>query len=188
VTAIPGRDVLYVGLDLSLTSTGAGMIHRGVGWALQLRPPRAAGTGPGRLEWLAANVVRCCQGAAVIVCEGPSYGSAQGAYKLGGLFGVIELELHRAGLPPPVLVSPATLKVYATGYGGSRQRPVTKAMVLAAMRITYPRVNFDGHDAADGFGLAAMAAHHYGAPLASVPAVQARALASVDWPPLLAAA
>jgi crossover junction endodeoxyribonuclease RuvC len=180
VTAPPGA--LYVGLDLSLTSTGVGLIRDGRAWALRLRPGKARGTGPARLDWLALQAARCCEGAAVIVAEGPSYGNAQGAFKLGGLFGVIELELWRAGCPPPVLVAPATLKVYATGYGGSRQRPVTKTTVLDAVRATYPRVDFAGHDAADGFVLAAMAADHYGEPLAEVPATHARALGSVEWP------
>lgn len=163
-----------VGIDLSLTSTGIGIIDNYQGRATRIRT--APKRGHERLEFLARRVLSYCKGADLVVIEGPAYAKPQGAFDMGGGWWVVTHYLWKAGIQP-VSVSPSSLKKYATGKGGGPD--AGKDRVLAAAVKRYPLVTIDGNDAADAFILAAMGADHLGHPVVKVPAVNRSVLATV---------
>lgn len=115
----------------------------------------------------------------LIVMEGPSYGST-GAYwhENAGLWWAVVTRIKQSGRPL-VIITPSTLKKFATGSGNAKK----SAMVGAAVR----RFSLDeiGEDEADGLWLAAAGLEHYGWPLVKLPAAQVAALDVVrNWPAL----
>lgn len=153
-----------LGLDLSLTSTG---------WARVAGPRMMAGTlkppgrlrGYERLEWLAENVSGIALGADLVAVEGLApHMIGSSVLQLAGLHYVIGLELHRAG-HIVVQVDLHAVKGYATGNGNA-----DKDVVLAAAIKRFPAADLASNDAADALVIAAMAADHYGHPLAEMPA------------------
>jgi Holliday junction resolvasome RuvABC endonuclease subunit len=128
--------VNIVGLDLSLTATGVADTSGTSVLSTKLR-------GCERLAWLREEIV-CLfpplndgtqDGLAVM--EGYSYASANQAHQAGELGGVIRLALHEGGVPC-IVVSPKTLKKYATGHGNAGKEEV----LAAAIR----RLNYEGHN------------------------------------------
>ncbi len=170
-----------IGLDLSLTSTGVAGIVDGCAWTARVVPP-AGITGCERLHWISRELGDWT--ADLTVIEGPAYGTQRvnqrGHHERAGLWWMVRCQLWRAGQPAAV-VTPTCLKRYATGRGNA-----PKDAVLAAAIRRYRDLEFDGNDQADALILAAMAADHYGQPLAPVAAVNRQALAAVDWPGLQA--
>jgi crossover junction endodeoxyribonuclease RuvC len=172
-----------VGLDLSLTSTGVGVIEDGRAWVGRI----TTGTRRGhpRLRHLKTEVSRYAAGADLLLVEGPSYGSPFKAFDMGGGWWVVMDHLYDMGHQVYVVVSPSQVKMYATGVGGGPN--AGKDHVLAAVIRRYPMVEVTGNDQADGLVLAAMGADQAGSPLVPVPKSHRRALVSVRWPASLAA-
>ena len=175
-----------IGLDLSLTATGVAT------------PDRTFTTG-GKLPKDAPDMLRCERIAAIrdvvlrecgtarnwatgedypsplVVMEGFSFGSPQGATEAGGLGWAVRVALHEAGIPFAV-VPPTTLKKYACGKGTADKTE----MVIAARE----RLGYDGHDnnVADALWLQAMGLERLGCPVVDLPAVHRAALDRVAWP------
>jgi crossover junction endodeoxyribonuclease RuvC len=173
------------GLDLSLTSTGFAEIRHACACGTEVKlatitPGKR--TGHERLEYLFDEICNRAFAADLVVIEGPSYGSDYGkAHERAGLWWLIAHCLWRTSTPYAV-VTPSQVKKYATGAGAGPKSGKDK--VLAAVIRRYADVPVDGNDQADALVLAAMAADHYGDPLAQVPAGHKAALAAVNWPAL----
>lgn len=180
-----------LGLDTSPTCTGWGKACGGL-----LADPPEFGTiktgisvpKAGNLDLSAARIRKVIAGLGplvrdfdpdLIVMEGPAYRST-GAYwhENAGLWWAILLRIKQSGRPL-VVITPSTLKKYATGAGNARK----SAMCGQAIR----RFGLDdiGEDEADGLWLAAAGCEHYGWPLVKLPAAQVAALDAVKaWPAL----
>lgn len=91
-----------LGLDVSLTATGAALVTSdGAAAATRLLRPPAALRGVERLAWLADAVLAVARETQpdLIAIEGYSFNSraASHAHAIGEAGGVVRLELHRAG-------------------------------------------------------------------------------------------
>lgn len=122
----------------------------------------------------------------LVVVEGPSYGSAQGAHEIGWNWGSI-VDMCRAAGIPVVEVSPPQVKQYATGSGAtSGKNKVTKEMVIAAVQANYgdAGASIRQNDEADALILAAIGARHLGRPIEGTPPTPAQlgALKKIRWP------
>jgi Holliday junction resolvasome RuvABC endonuclease subunit len=160
-----------VGLDLSLTATG---VACDVGESTIAPKTR----GMRRLyDILTAVLDVCSLGVDLVVVEGYAFASATASYQLGELGGVVRLALWLEGVPV-VVVSPSTLKKWATGNGGAKK----EAVLAAAIR----RLGYSGsdHNQADAMWLRAGALDHYGFAMCAMPGEQRAALDKVDWPEL----
>lgn len=100
---------------------------------------------------------------------------AHGAGVTGMVHGAVRAELIRLGVPY-VLVTPASLKKWATGRGNADK----VAMGVAALK-RFGR-EFPNDNEADSFLLWAMALDALGHPLVSMPAANRAALDAVKWP------
>lgn len=176
---------IVVGLDLSLTSAGVGVmnLHHKDFYTTAIKPPSAIATKGGikRMNWLLTEVFHHARGASVLrVVEGPSYGNQgtgrqSGHHERAGLWWLFMYEADRIGAPVAI-VPPAALKKYATGKGNAGK----DEMLLATARRFE---KFDGgNDEADALWLAAMGADWSGVPLVDMPAVNRKALEAVKWP------
>lgn len=94
---------------------------------------------------------------------------------IGELHGAIKLALYDAGYPEPVLVAPASLKLYATGKGNAGK----PEMLSSAIQ----RLGYTGSDPdeVDALWLMAMGLDALGAPLVKLPEVHRRSLVKVAW-------
>lgn len=119
-------------------------------------------------------------GHTLVVMEGritPPDDAVQTAMDLAELRGVINHGLHVTGVTK-VDVHPGTLKVYATGHGGSSKA----AMETAARGQLGQHLFCANNDEADAAWLVAMAMHHYGRPLWSPPDKNRKAVERTEWP------
>jgi Holliday junction resolvasome RuvABC endonuclease subunit len=116
----------------------------------------------------------------LVVIEGPVVRSSA-AVIIGMVHGAVRLRLLDFDTPY-TLVTPATLKAYATGKGNADKT----AMAMAA----YKRAGreFADDNQCDAFWLRAAALDHYGQPEFDLPKVQRERLTKVVWPDLKAAA
>ena len=175
-------DLVIVGLDLSLTSTGIAEIRDTKVTLSTITPGKR--TGHQRLAFVSEQVTGWIYDAeaSLVVIEGPSYGSDYGkAHERAGLWWLIAHSLWHNKIPYAV-ISPPQVKKYATGYGTGPKSGKDK--VLAAVIRRYADVPVDGNDQADALVLAAMGADHLGQPLATMPASHRAAATAVKWPPL----
>ena len=165
-----------IGLDLSLTSTG---IATAEGTHL-LRPGKVRGVE--RLGFIERAIRRMLvasymtsSGATIVAIEGYSFGSqGRAVFNIGELGGVIRLMLYRDGIPF-VEVSPATLKVYATGKGNA-----SKDIVLVA-GVKWLGLEC-GNDEMDAAWLRALVLDKLGEPIVTLPESHRRALEKVELP------
>jgi len=172
---------IYVGLDLSLTSTGVAIIHDGHATVQRItsKPVKDATTADqaDRLRGIVTRILLAIPDTAYtkVAVEGPSFGSTgTAAHILGGLWWLVRVALENADLDT-IIASPGTVKRYATGNGNA-----PKDHVLAAVVRRYPDVNVTGNDEADALVLAAIAARHDGHPFEdSLPLAQIAAAAAV---------
>lgn len=173
----PHRPLKVVGLDLSLTSTGLAY-RAGDQTGTERIAPRGL-DGLSRIRAIAGQVVLACDGADLVVLEGPAYGSArgkqQGHHERAGLWWMVLDALQRRDLE--VAIVPPNLRAkYATGKGNA-----SKAAVIR--EITRRFAWFGGEeDEADAVALMAMGCDHLGAPLAPMPVLHRAALEGVSWP------
>ena len=161
-----------VGLDLSITATGVAYAHGGTDvWKLpaKLRDER--------LSTIAGCVKIAVQDFGpvdlVVIEDLPTH--AHGAGITGMVHGAVRCELLRAGVPY-VLVTPATLKKYATGKGNADKT----AMTLALYKRTGLELADDNQ--VDAWWLRAAGLQHLGFPVVELPAAQVDALSKVEWP------
>jgi Holliday junction resolvasome RuvABC endonuclease subunit len=160
--------VRVLAIDLSLTETGLACPECGADIVATGKLREAA-----RLEAIEREVSSHFEMADVIVLE--NYGYLQGpALRVIEAHGVIKLAAHRANRPVAV-VSPASLKLYATGKGNAKKAQ----MVLASAR----RFHYEGdnENEADAWCLQAMGEAAYG-DRAELPDYQLRAIQGVTWP------
>lgn len=175
---------LVVGLDLSLTCTGAvsstGRVTRltskgGAEDSLRMRSLRLSKLADQVLATVMADGLPY-----LVVMEGPSFGSVGGHHHDRSGFAWLVLErLHNyagSGLPVAEMV-PAALKKYATGRGNAG-----KDEVLAAVVRRFPDIDVLDNNTADATVLMAAGRDHLGHPLVEVPAAHRAVLANVAWP------
>lgn len=155
---------IFVGLDLSLTSTGVAIIHGDVITVQRVTSKGSKGATTARqvdrlrtiVESIAA-VVPDTEHTSIAI-EGPSYGSTgSAAHILGGLWWLVRSYFADSDV---VVVPPGTVKKYATGRGNAG-----KDEVLAAVVRRYPHVEVSGNDEADALVLAAIIARLNGSPI-----------------------
>ncbi|PJN24254.1 Holliday junction endonuclease [Kitasatospora sp. CB02891] len=100
---------------------------------------------------------------------------ARSAGITGMVHGVVRETLNIASVPY-ALISPATLKAYATGAGNADKT----AMALAAFKRY--GIEFADDNQCDAWWLRAAGLQHLGEPLVSLPAAQIARLDKAKWP------
>lgn len=181
-----------VGLDLSLSSTGISLPDGHIithGYSL----PKDATVAErvARITHLRDRILTAVMPAGpdsrrgpfastppLVVIEGFSFGSPQGATEAGGLGWIIRLALHEHSIPFAI-VAPATLKKFATGKGNAGKDDMKLA---AQSRLGLTFTGTGSGDRCDARWLQEMGLHHLGAPTVELPAVNLSALAKVEWP------
>ena len=174
-----------VGLDLSLTSCGVGVITRRVDdtciaacSTITSRGRRGDGLTEraGRIGALAGEVALAAVPAALVVVEGPSHGSRGGSpLDRHGLWWAVGQELVARSVPVAVC-APATRARFAAGSGKA-----DKAAVSAAVARLWPDLTISNADEADAVALAHAGAVRRGWPVETL-ARHRDALAAVRWP------
>lgn len=167
-----------VGVDLSLKCNGFADLWGT--YAVKTLPRVMREGGAARLDWLTSQLARrMVRRPDLAVIEDYAYGTSNnGTAAIHEWGGVARLWLHRHGIPY-VLVSPTTLKMYATGKGNA-----PKDDVFAAALRRCPDIQ--NNDAADAWWLWQMAAAHYDLTGAiPMPEQHRRALEKVEWPDLM---
>ncbi len=162
-----------LGLDLSITATGV-CLPDGSAHTIGTQQK----TGDGRLKVIELAIIQATHDVDFAVIEDlPTHAKSAGV--TGMVHGVARLVLLRFGIPYAV-VTPATLKAFATGKGNADKT----AMAMAA----YKRAGreFADDNQCDAFWLRAAALDHYGQPEFELPKVQRERLAKVVWPDLAA--
>lgn len=173
LAAHPGGDPLtaVVGLDLSIAATGIawanGYLHT-VDTARACTPDHRLGVILGSVRQVLSD------GADLVVVEDlPTHARAAGI--TGMVHGVIRWYLIEQGIPY-ALVTPASLKKYATGRGNATK---------ADMRLElFKRMDEDVRDdnQVDAWWLRAMGLDAVGEPLVAMPALNRVALEKITWP------
>lgn len=162
--------MITVGLDLSLTSTGVARIgdYQPSIFTVPTNDKHPLGQ---RLDTIKKALWPATFSADLIVIEDlPTH--AKGAGKTAMVHGLIRWMLWRDDYET-IVVTPATLKVLATGKGNAGKEEV---LVAAVNRLGYA-----GHstDEADALWLAHLGAHYLGQPAVDLPATHLRALAKL---------
>ena len=171
-----------IGLDLSLAATG---IADAQGDQIHTGTIRTGNYGPSlddrmRRIWLIAEqiwrVVDDGPTPALVVIEGPSYGSRGGqAHERAGLWWHVVHRLLGDCLPVAV-APPAALKRYATGKGAATKPDMRVALLK--------RADLDLRDdgQVDAWWLAALGLDHLGRAPVRLPETNRTALSRVEWP------
>jgi crossover junction endodeoxyribonuclease RuvC len=173
--------VIIIALDLSLTGTGIARVNSESVRAETVKCPKLLGNE--RLHFILDRCIRAgVPGADLFVIEGAAYGQQggqRGHHERAGLWWLVAHSLWCANIPY-VVVTPSARAKYATGRGNA-----PKAEVMAAAIRRYGHlVEMADDNQCDAVILGAMAADHYGQPLAKVPALNVTALDKVEWPEL----
>ena len=140
----------FVGLDLSLTSTGWAVLSEATSTPSYGRVRPGKLRGEERLVRIRTDVMAVAQASTLVAIEGYAFGARQGREVLGELGGVIRVALHEAGTPF-IVVAPPTLKKLATGKGNA---PKEAVLAAAIRKLGYPG---SSNDEADALWLAHMA-------------------------------
>ena len=172
-----------VGLDLSLTCTGAAVITQRVSGDCVANTTTVTSCGRrgdtlvdrhARLTTLGAEIVRSATPADLVVVEGPVTGTRGGSpldryalwwFVVGGL---IRREV------PVAVVAPASLKLAIAGSGRA-----DKAAVAVALARLWPDVDVTSSDVSDAVGLAHLGAVHMGWPVTTL---ERHRQVKVAWP------
>ncbi|MGV9756980.1 Holliday junction endonuclease [Streptomyces tricolor] len=159
-----------LGLDLSITATG---------YAL---PDGQTGTfkGPWKGDWRLVAIKTAIAGQAdgidlAVIEDLPTHAKSAGI--TGMVHGAVRTVLMELGVPY-VLITPATLKAYATGKGNADKT----AMAIAALKRAGREFTDDNQ--CDAWWLRAAGLDWYGAPEFEVPKAQRDRLGKVAWPAL----
>lgn len=161
--------VRVVGLDLSMTSTG---IARPDGSTFTVGGP--AIMGDRRLLAIVDAVTETSRDVDLVVLEDLPV-NAKSAGITGMVQGAVRVTLLNAGVPY-ALVSPATVKKFATGRGNADKT----AMTLAAFKRA--GLEFQDSDRCDAWWLRAAGMQFLGSPVVDLPKQQVAALLSARWP------
>lgn len=157
-----------VGLDLSITATG---IAKRDGSTFTVK---TNATGDRRLVVIRDNVGLAAGGCDLVVIEDlPTHAKSAGI--TGMVHGAVRASLIEWGIRY-VLITPASVKKYATGKGNCGK----PEMAVAAFKRA--EVEFADDNQCDAWWLRAMALDHLGHALADMPKAHRDALAAVDWP------
>ncbi|MCM1943187.1 Holliday junction endonuclease [Streptomyces sp. G3] len=169
-TAATGSRPRILGLDLSITATGFAL------------PDGSTGTfkGPWKGDWRLVAIKTAVAGHAdaidlAVIEDLPTHAKAAGI--TGMVHGAVRAVLLEAGVPY-ALVTPATLKAYATGKGNADKT----AMAIAALKRAGREFGDDNQ--CDAWWLRAAGLDQYGAAEITVPQAQRDRLAKVAWPEL----
>jgi Holliday junction resolvasome RuvABC endonuclease subunit len=165
--------VNVLGLDLSITATGVAYPDG------QLHTVSSRRTGDHRLLVVRGMVLEAIEHGHVdlaVIEDLPTH--AHGAGITGMVHGVVRAELLSHDVPY-ALITPATLKKYATGKGNATKPDMRMAC--------YQRASLDIRDdnQTDAWWLRAAGLDHYGHPVVQVPQSHRAALAKVAWPNLI---
>jgi Holliday junction resolvasome RuvABC endonuclease subunit len=159
-----------VGLDLSMTATG-------IAWADGTTYTVATkATGDRRLVAIQDEVARAVDGYhidLVVIEDLPTHAKAAGI--TGMVHGAVRAQLLRLDVPY-ALVTPASLKKYATGRGNAGNPDMAVAAFKRGDR------EFRDDNQCDAWWLRAAGLDHLGQPVAPLPAAQRAALVAVAWP------
>lgn len=182
-----------VGLDVSLTGTGVAIVdlHEcGTAPAVTVDVIGAAGVTAGKpqpfqVQQRIADLVATISGHLgddridLVAIESPSLSKATGGvFERGYLWYSLILHFETNGIHL-VAVSPASLKLFATGKGNA-----SKGLIIDQIGRRWPMFETGGdNNKADAAALAALAAQLVGMPLATVPAAHLKALTALDMPP-----
>lgn len=165
---------IILGADLSITATG---LAYGSGYGTTVTV-RTKAHGDARLPEIRDALVDHIAAAFWVVIEDlPTH--AHGAGITGMVHGAVRLACHDHATTY-VLVTPATLKKYATGRGNA-----TKADMRMAL---FQRAGVDLRDdnQVDAWWLRAAGLDYLGRPLVELPKAQRAALDAVTWPAVVA--
>lgn len=158
---------LFVGIDLSLTSTGIAYVHRvspdEVHRVAGVYSPPKAFRGVERLGWYRDHLIADIMNHALapsgrdvlVVIEGYAAQAKYRAHQIGELGGVIRLALDESNIPFTV-IAPTVLKKFVTGKGNS-----PKSLILKYL-LSYFGADVDQEDAGDAMGLALYGAYLVG--------------------------
>lgn len=159
-----------LGLDLSITATGVALPDG------KLLTIKATSGGDHRLVRIEQFLRAIPIGVDLAVIEDlPTQAMSAGI--TGMVHGVVRATLINLGIPY-VLITPATLKAFATGKGNADKT----AMALAAFKRA--GLEFGDDNQCDAFWLRAAGLDRLGFPLFDLPAAQRERLAKVSWPNL----
>lgn len=168
--------VKLVGLDLSLTCTGAAQV---AGDEISTTTFQDGHKGPQRLARLRDGILAYCAGATLVAVEGYSMGTARQAshaHGLGELGGVVRVALFEAGIAY-VDVPPACVKKLATGKGNANKNEVFSA---AIRRLGYGGTSTDEADARWLLEAAMQGLFHPAR--TELPLLHLDGLTKVEWP------
>ncbi|MDG4791894.1 crossover junction endodeoxyribonuclease RuvC [Micromonospora sp. WMMD1102] len=121
----------------------------------------------------------------IVAIEAMYAGTGKGGtpLRLAELHGVVTHFLWTKKVPY-VYVEPQQIKIYVTGNGNADKTQVTEAVIAEYGHLAHVGTEHE----ADSFGLLALAAHAYDAPLTTVlNPKRTRAITSVRWPDLAGA-
>ncbi|TGZ14689.1 hypothetical protein DV517_61720 [Streptomyces sp. S816] len=160
-----------LGLDLSITATGL-CLPDGSTETIATQQK----TGDARLKVIELAIIQATHDVDFAVIEDlPTHAKSAGV--TGMVHGVARLVLLRFGIPYSV-VTPATLKAYATGKGNADKT----AMAIAALKRAGREFGDDNQ--CDAWWLRAVGLDWYGHAELDMPKAQRDRLSKVDWPPL----
>jgi Holliday junction resolvasome RuvABC endonuclease subunit len=163
-----------LGLDLSISATGVALPDDTVR-TIKTRPA----DGDRRLVMIETFITTVTIGVDLAVIEDlPTHAMSAGI--TGMVHGVARAVLTNAGIPY-ALITPATLKAFATGKGNADKT----AMAMAAFKRA--GLEFADDNQCDAFWLRAAGLDHLGHALFDLPAAQRERLAKVAWPELAVA-
>lgn len=157
-----------IGLDLSVTATG---IAYADGSTITIK----GGTGDARLVKLYEAVREALDPDTQLVVVEDLPRGAMGGSVTGMAQGVVRLLLRQTGVPY-ALVTPGTLKTFATGKGNAGKPD----MAVAAYKRA--GLEFGDDNQCDAWWLRAAGMTHLGFVVADLPRAQIRALDKVAWP------
>lgn len=163
------RTVRVVGLDLSMTATGIVDIFE------QASTVKTKAVGDRRLVDITnACLAASCLADVAVIEDLPTHAKSAGI--TGMVHGAVRAALIVANVPY-VLVTPASVKKFATGKGNAGKPEMAVALFKRA------GVELADDNQVDAWWLRAMALEQYGQPCVPVPAAQRAALAAVKgWP------
>lgn len=140
---------VYVGIDLSYSSTGVACIHDGKVDGVALKAGKPSQEFDERMAdlWGKLRKVLPHPDSAIITIEGAAYAADFGAFKLGELSGAVRTLLSTNGYRYNI-VAPTQLKKYATGKGNAPKEFVA-AKVAKQWGFLHP-----SNDVVDAFVLA----------------------------------
>jgi crossover junction endodeoxyribonuclease RuvC len=175
---VPSKRV--VGVDLSLTGTGLATITPDRAPIVSTSRSKILGASlndrDSRLRGIEHTVLAVCDGAALVVVEGPSYASkGAGTWDRAGLWWYVIRALLATGVPTAE-VPPTTLKKFAAGKGNA-----DKTAVAVGLSRLWPDVNASNDNEWDALALATMGAQHLDIPVPQR-AHHRDAMAKVVWP------